>query len=537
MSLEKKNRIWLLPIFSGILVALALPGQGLPNLGLGLLMPFALVPLFVGLYSSTRKLFFQTWLFGITVIALSFYWITYPAILFGGLSQSVTYSGYVVYCALSGVFFCIVLCPFVLDRMYFLRTGRLLPIATLACASTLFELIVPRFFLWTLGSVMSSSNSLNQWAAWFGFSVGSFFIFATGCYISRIICYAQNSSERIQKTVILSALTLVVFGVGWLRLESLDRDIANLNRTRIGFIQPNFTFAELASNPVRSSDAQQQSLDTLLRMSQELIRESNTKVDLIVWPESVAPNSFLFSRSQQEQVAAFTKKFETPVLLQANDLEVTDERTAYSVSTVVRVDGSIGPKYRKWVPMPFGESIPFEQYVPGMGSLIRSTVGNMSKLGIGTSYAALEYGKYSVGTFICFDAIYPDLARLQSLKGGASILINQANFVWMGESNAGLYFKEVARFRAIENARSMLMVSNTGPTVAFDPTGREISSTTSLLTQAKSVAELPVNKSHTLYSRFGNLPWFILGAVSWLIIFVNFYRSPLTINNQRNNIF
>lgn len=537
-------------LVSGVLVSMGFPGFKFPTLSQGWLLPFALVPLFVAMeliespppgsaYARTKpesffqrggflRVFFLTWIFGSTVAFIAFFWCTYPAILFGNLPPFVAYPAFGLYCLLSGTFMPLVFLPFTISAVRRRRKQKPFPILLMALASTFLEMTIPRFFYWTFGSLMHSLETVNQWSSVLGFSGASFFIFFSNGVLARVLVIEPRTALRTLRSFAGVALFwAAIVGYGSYRISAFDKILPDLPKSRVGFIQPNFTFSELSSNPVRPVDAQQMSLSTLLRMSKEVVELSpDVPLDLIVWPESVVPFTFASSKDQVSQVEAFAREHNVPVLVQATEIDPEElERvgyrnvTMYSASFLIRPDGSRSASFRKWVPIPFGEIVPGEQYIPALGELVRENIGNTSKVGIGTSYEGLAYTEnFYVAPLICFDSIYPNLPRLQALKGNASIFVNQANFVWMDVSNAGAEFRELDRFRAVENARSMLLASNTGPSVAFDPLGRELFSSTSVMTQGKGVAILPIYSETTLYSRFGDAPLLSLGLASVVLL-------------------
>lgn len=164
--------------------------------------------------------------------------------------------------------------------------------------------------------------------------------------------------------------------------------------------------------------------------------------------------------------------------------------------------------------MPFGEMFPMEKTFPILGKWYRSLFKNPSKLEVGTSYQSLPYNeKDFVAPLICFDSIEQKLPYLQAKKGHASIFVNQANFVWMVDSNAGTEFSMLDRARSIENARSSILVSNTGPTVAFDPLGRIILPPSQLLVQKTGFIDLPIYEGKTLFSYVYYFPLLISGIL------------------------
>jgi apolipoprotein N-acyltransferase len=383
---------------------------------------------------------------------------------------------------------------------------------------------------------MHNSLSLSQFASVLGFNGLTLLIMTSNLGLARSL--AEHSSRPLRsfgRVLALGSMWLACWLWGHYRVQTLEADFAQGRSTRVGLVQPNFTFDELSSRPERSASAQEQSLDNLLAQTERLMNDDGGNLDLVIWPESVAPSHFAQSEDQIELTRDLAMRSGTPILVQAtafDDAEVASKgyrrATIHSTSFLIRPDGSRSPSYRKWVPIPFGETVPFEEHFPELGDWLRDNVGNTSKVGRGTSFAALPYSPHDyVAPLICFDAIEPELPRLQTRYGGATLLVNQSNFVWMGRSAAGYQFKELVRMRAIENGRSAVLAANTGPSVIFSPVGRELTKTTPLLEVATLKADVPVSTITTPFSVWGRYPlhfFAVLGLVAIVIRMSSFGR-------------
>jgi apolipoprotein N-acyltransferase len=543
-------------LLSGVLVALCFPGEGFPYLSAGYVMPVAYVPLFLALESLSgtgattnrhtkreggsgqersqsrlskfRTAFLLTWLSGFVTVLIAFFWCTYPAILFGGIPPLAAYPAFTAYAVLSATFFPVIFCPVILNAAASgRRSSQPLAVFALAACATGLEIWTPRFFSWSLGSLMHNSLSISQFASIAGFHGITLIILFSNLAIARSLAHYRTSPVPAMTRI--GVVTIVWFGV-WLwgsqRLQRLETEFAKGSKTHIGLVQPNFTFDELSSNPERTPGAQTQSLETLLDQSSQLISRTKEKLDLLIWPESVAPGSFAQSLDQLERTKQLSQRTKVPILAQATEFDREEIKqhgyrnaTVYSTSFLLRPDLSRSPSYKKWVPIPFGEMVPLEDVFPELGEFVRRNIGNTSKVGRGSSTDALPYSPNEfVAPLICFDAIDSNLPRLQTKFGRATLLANQSNFVWMGHSSAGYQFKELVRFRAIENGRSAVLAANTGPSVIFSPTGREISETTQLLVTAQLSAHAPVWREQTLFTYWGKLPLHLLAGLGLVTI-------------------
>ncbi len=558
-----KSRIlkYIALILSGILVSMGFPGYHFPTLGIGIVIPFALIPLFIAietlpkLYPAQSNLkehytaitpnkrafhaFFAIWFFGFVVQLISFFWISNPIIYFSSLKPYAAYPMFVAICLLTSLYFPFIFSPLILKAWITTRhNNKRFPLAAVAMSIVLLEIIAPRFFNWTFGSLMHSEKYVNQLASLFGFNVISFFIFFNSLSFTKLIVNFSKNKGALVSTIMINLIlwgTIVTYG--FFRLKNADEKLHNTKMTRIAYVQPNFTFNSIASLPLPSEEAQQQNLGRLIEMSfdavNKAIQKDGRKPDLVVWPESATQSFFLLNSQDLKATRKFAATAQVPVLVQATKWNLNDIKSMgiekaplWSASFLIRPDGSKSQDYEKWVPMPFGESFPFENYFPTLGDTYRKVFENASKIEIGTSYNALAYTeKEYVSPLICFDSINPELPRLEAAKGNASIFVNQANFVWMVKSNAGLAFSILNQFRAIENSRGLVMVSNTGPTMAFDPYGRVILEPTKLLTQNTGFVDIPISNETTLFSFLSNWPLIILGFISSLWLFLSMKKK------------
>ena len=83
--------------------------------------------------------------------------------------------------------------------------------------------------------------------------------------------------------------------------------------------------------------------------------------------------------------------------------------------------------------------------------------------------STLENG-HLLGTFVCYEAIFPDLVR-QFARLGAEVFVNVTNDAWFGDSAAPFQHFNMARMRAVENRRYLLRAANDGISAIVSPYG------------------------------------------------------------------
>lgn len=490
--------------------------------------PIALIPLFTVLLNQKKTnlvlwSMLNIWVFGFIFQLIAFFWVSQPIIYFSGLPDYIGYPLFVVISMLTACYFIFLFSPIVvfnwIQYKYPNRTN--IPAYLIALLITALEIIIPRFFNWSIGQLFKNIY-FDQLSSIFGFNTGSFFIVFINFTLAYAFLNIKNFSLFKRTLLINLCLWAGIFIFGYIRIEFISKKIENAAKIRIGYIQPNFTFQELASKRIHAKNAHEISLGTVIQMSSTVIADSlaydHKRPDLLVWPESTAPDLIFMTPKLQEIVRQYSQTWQVPILVQdiiRKQKNPSDNYTSiWSVSKIITENGLQSDQFEKWIPIPFGEELPLERIFPKIGQLYRSLIQNSSKVEVGMSYQALNVqNKFFVAPLICFDSIYQKLPHLQATLGNADIFINQANFMWMVNSAAGFAFSYLDKARAIENARSMFLVSNTGPTIAFDPLGRTLYGPTELMSSASGFVDLPIYNGKTLFSYVYNWPILVLAVI------------------------
>lgn len=107
------------------------------------------------------------------------------------------------------------------------------------------------------------------------------------------------------------------------------------------------------------------------------------------------------------------------------------------------------------------------------------------------------------GTLICYEAIYPELAR-ELVDRGAQFLVNISNDSWFEAGAGPEQHYDIVRFRAVENRVSLVRVTNSGISGLIDPAGREVLQLPSHVPMTRSV-NVPLTTGGTFYTRHGDL--------------------------------
>jgi len=167
---------------------------------------------------------------------------------------------------------------------------------------------------------------------------------------------------------------------------------------------------------------------------------------------------------------------------------------------LVAPPGEVVGRYDKVHLVPFGEFVPWPF---GFANKISTEIGDFKP---GDKVVVLPVGDHRIGTFICYESVFPNFVR-QFAANGAELLINISNDSWFDKSAARQQHLKIVRMRAAENRRWVLRSTNDGITATIDPAGRLLGTLPEYVESASRTGYSYV-KETTFYTRHGD--WFPL---------------------------
>ena len=171
--------------------------------------------------------------------------------------------------------------------------------------------------------------------------------------------------------------------------------------------------------------------------------------------------------------------------------------------------------------VPFGEVMPFRSLIAKITSLPNSL--EPVNFTPGHRPVVFDLGKVRLGDVICYEVGFDGLVSSE-IAAGANLLTvqtNDADFEIDGQTGETLQQLAMARIRAIENNRAVVVASTTGVSAVIAPDGQLLASTRTW-TQAEIEARVPLRTSTTLADRLGGWPealiaWGTVAAACWVI--------------------
>jgi len=301
-----------------------------------------------------------------------------------------------------------------------------------------------------------------------------------------------SGKTALTATALLAAAFVAAFGYGYTRIHSIDALSAAADTRTIAAVQGN-----IAQDIKWHPGFARATVEKYLRLSSVF---KNTRTDLIVWPESATPFYLTRDPGFTGMVLAGIQTIGTDFLVGSPSFSDNNGKRRYHNSAYL-IDRTGHPLDRcdKAHLVPFGEYVPFKRYLPFIGKIV-AQVGDFVPGPVGDTIA---WGDHRIGVLICYELIFPNLARRQVLNG-ASLLVNLTNDAWYGRTSGPYQHFAMAVFRAIETRRALVRAANTGISGFIDPVGR-IDKSTPLYTATAIRQAVPLLSIETPYVRAGDL--------------------------------
>lgn len=230
---------------------------------------------------------------------------------------------------------------------------------------------------------------------------------------------------------------------------------------------------------------------------------------IIVLPETAIPTAFVPNGIIHKELANIAKEYDATII---SGVHYYGNKNKYNAVIAILPDGTLSDRYDKRHLVPFGEFIPFADFIGEMLPFVGEFNEGTSDLTEGEEPIVIETEFGSVAPLVCFDSIFPEFSR-EAVDNGAEMIAIVTNDSWFNDS-VGIYTHlRHAQLRAIENKRYVMRAANTGVSAFIDERGRVITYTEPL-TKDSAECEIYAIKSNTLYTKIGD----VFLYVSFIII-------------------
>ncbi|MEW5963705.1 MAG: apolipoprotein N-acyltransferase [Pseudomonadota bacterium] len=241
----------------------------------------------------------------------------------------------------------------------------------------------------------------------------------------------------------------------------------------------------------------------------------------VVWPEAAMP---FLPLSRPEALAAIGELLPDGVHLLTGALRLATDseaaahpppngrRAVYNSLLVFGPSGELAARYDKTHLVPFGEYLPVQDVLEGVG--LRQLTQMRGGFAIGEVPRPLVEvpGLPLVGGLICYEAIFPAAVVQADRRPG--VLVNVTNDGWFGNTTGPHQHFHQARVRAVEEGVALVRAANNGISAVVDPFGRVLA-TIGLNARGVIDTGLPLPRPPPPYARLGDV-LFALNLVAFL---------------------
>ncbi len=502
-AISKKYHFFLSSL-SGILLALSFP-----KFSLGFLAWFSLIPLLAALEKSKSlgQALGQGFVTGLVFFAISLHWMTHV-------------TGF-------GWFFLVCLEAFFLMFFSWLvwttrnQDRPWLKNLTIALAWTATEVLRAEFPVFGLGwNLAAYSQSDYLWILQSANLAGAY---GLGFVMALVNAMLYQIMDRRPKTKDQSkfkrglaplGLTGLIFAalVSYGYYEVHGSVAGAKGKIRVGVVQGN-----IAQEVKWDAEAREKILQIYLKLTELAFFQHP---DLVFWPEAAFPGYFNKDVASS-RVRGLVQKYRIPLVVGAPHLEEEKDK-AYNSAYLLSAEGEIKQRYDKQYLVPFGEYVPLKFIFGWLEPLAYSLGVSDFSAGRKPTVFDLYDGEVSFSTLICFEDVFPNLAR-RFVDRGANFLAVITNDAWFGDSSAPYQHLQASIFRAVENGVPVVRAANTGISAFVskqgkvldrvqNPQGRDLS------TLGEKVLEISLPHQKTGYRRGG---W-IFGYAAWAALVIIF---------------
>jgi apolipoprotein N-acyltransferase len=291
----------------------------------------------------------------------------------------------------------------------------------------------------------------------------------------------------------------------------LDPVPANAETAVVAAIQGNVprARASLADQLANYQTVTQNHVIATDKLAQEVKAGKLPAPDLVVWPENSTDIDPTVNPPVYEQIASAADAIDRPILVGAN------LQNPLRNAGLLWLPGS-GPEKQYYVKrrlVPFGEYLPLRSIISKITSLTQLLPTNYTP---GHSNYVFHVGQIRLGDVICYEIGFDDLVR-SDVQDGANLLTvqtNDATFEREGVLSAETGQQlAMARIRAVEFDRAVVVASTTGYSAIIAPDGQLIT-TSGIWQQAELEARVPLLTHTTLADQVGPWPEYVIVALT-----------------------
>jgi apolipoprotein N-acyltransferase len=347
-------------------------------------------------------------------------------------------------------------------------------------------------FPWGRLVMSQASAPTARWVAIGGPPFLTFIIALTAACLAWLLL----GRARIWPAVALGAM-LALCAAG--ALLPVDVGAARGPTAVVAAIQGDVPHARNLPNLLRAATVTQNHATATRRLAALVASGRARPPDLVVWPENSTDQDPRFNPYIFDEISGAVATIDRPVLVGA----VLQDPVRNAGQLWVPGKGPVATYVKRRL-VPFGEVIPFRGLLDSVTSLPSLQPVNFTP---GHRAVVFSVGKIRLGDVICYEVGFDGLVSSE-VAAGANLLTvqtNDADFELDGQTGETLQQLDMARIRAVEHDRAVVVASTTGISAIIAPDGSLLASSRTWQ-QAEIEAQVPLRTATTLADRVGGWP-------------------------------
>ena len=365
-------------------------------------------------------------------------------------------------------------------------------------------------FPWAvIGYTQHANPTLLSLAAYTGVYGMSFSVVLVGATLAAMVRDLRTARRLSKSSCIALAGVAVIAAAGFFLRSVPDQSVATI---RVAVLQGNIEQG-VKWNPEWA--------ERTFAIYEDLSHEAvEAGAEVVVFPETAVPGALNSDPGLRDRMARLARETGAAYVVGSVAVEHVPGRRGpafFDSAFVIQPDGSFGARYDKSKRVPFGEFVPFGDW---LGLFFEAIARGMAteRVSPGPGPRALSVAIPSasaagvtVGVPICYELLFPDLTR-RFVSDGAVLLLAITNDAWYGRTGAPYQFLAMTAVRSAENGVWTARAANTGVSAIIDSQGR-VRSRTRIFERGFLVGDLPLRASPpggTFYARHGDI--FVYGC-------------------------
>ena len=501
----------MIPLLLGVITSFSLPPYNFP------IINFLTFPLLLFFFIEIQKKnsfwlsFIVGWFFGIGYFFSNIYWIVY-SLTFEDIFKPLIPIALILIPSFLGLFYGII--TLAASRLKLEKNfSSILIFSLLFAVVEFFRGFVLGGFPWNL-IVYSWTSYLDSLQILSSIGTYSFNLISITIFLlPTVIFFKKNLKFKLILFIFLLVILVSNHFYGYQKIKNSEKLYTEFKNFKIKLISPKISIERFF---------QPNNEEAII---EELIELSNPNIShntVFIFPEGALAGVNLDQLKSFKEMFSRNFSEKHTIIMGINTKKIIDNSSKIYNSMVI-LDNKLNliSEYNKIKLVPFGEFLPFEKFFKKIG-LKKISYGYESfSSGNDRNLIFLDDKNFNFIPLICYEIIYSGKINLKSDK--TNFIINISEDGWFGNSIGPYQHFSHSIFRAIEEGKNIIRVSNNGISAYIDSNGLIIDK---LEATNRGVIEINnyKNSEMTFFSKFGNKIFFY---------FILFYISLLFFNYKR----